>query len=155
MAENDQSRPGYRKDIGGEMLAEFLGTFVLILIGCASVAVAVAGLPGSGRQDVAFGPANWLIIVWGWGLAVVFGVYVAGGVTGAHINPAVTLAQAARGNFPLWKIVPYWFAQLVGGFVGAALVYAVYDWAINAYNLKAGTLRPQSLDTFAIFEIDI
>ncbi|WP_263249848.1 MIP/aquaporin family protein [Saccharopolyspora rosea] len=151
MAENDQSRPGYRKDIGGEMLAEFLGTFVLILFGCGSVALALAGLPGSGRQDTSFGPANWLIVAFGWGFAVVFGVYVAGGVTGAHINPAVTLAQAARGKFPAWKILPYWFAQLVGAFVGAALVYAVYSWAIDAYNVKAGTPRPDSLNSFAIF----
>ena len=46
----------------GEMLAEFFGTFVLIAFGCGSVAVAVVGLPGSGRQSVAFGAANWLII---------------------------------------------------------------------------------------------
>src|SRR5699024_5338130 len=83
-----------RQNLGGEMMAEFLGTFVLVLLGCGSVAVALVGLPGSGRQTGDFGPANWLIIAWGWGLAVTFGVYVAGGVTGAHINPAVTLAWA-------------------------------------------------------------
>ncbi|GAA2791136.1 MIP/aquaporin family protein [Saccharopolyspora taberi] len=133
------------------MLAEFLGTFVLILLGCASVAVAVAGLPGSGRQEVAFGPANWLIIAFGWGFAVVFGVYVAGGVSGAHINPAVTLAFAVRRAFPWVKVVPYWIAQLVGAFLAAALVYSVYSWAIDAFNTKAGVARDQSLDTFAIF----
>ncbi len=93
-------RRGYREGIGGEMLAEFLGTFVLILLGVGSVAVAVVGLPGSGRQFVDFGPANWLIIAWGWGLAVVFGVYVAGGISGAHLNPAVTLAFTVRRDFP-------------------------------------------------------
>lgn len=82
------------------MCAEFLGTFVLILFGVGSVAVAVAGLPGSGRQTADFGPANWLIISWGWGLAVVFGVYVAGGISGAHLNPAVTLGFAVRRDFP-------------------------------------------------------
>src|SRR5438105_3735083 len=115
-----------RQSTGGELLAEFLGTAILIILGCGSVAVAVAGLPGSGRQTVSFGPANWLIISWGWGLAVVFGVYVAGGVSGAHINPAVTLAFALRRNFPWPKVLPYWAAQLVGAFAGAALVYAVY-----------------------------
>ena len=75
MAEHTQRRPGYREGLGGEMLAEFLGTFVLILLGCASVAVAVAGLPGSGRQEDPFGPGNWLIIAFGWGFAVVFGIY--------------------------------------------------------------------------------
>ena len=151
MAELKQRRPGYRQGLGGELLAEFLGTFVLILLGCASVAVAVAGLPGSGRQTDPFGPGNWLIIAFGWGFAVVFGVYVAGGVSGAHINPAVTLAFAVRRAFPWVKVVPYMIAQVVGAFVAAALVYSVYSWAIDAFNAKAGTTRGESLDTFAIF----
>ncbi|RRO16981.1 aquaporin family protein [Saccharopolyspora rhizosphaerae] len=151
MAEQEQRRPGYRAGLGGELLAEFLGTFVLILLGCASVAVAVAGLPGSGRQADSFGAANWLIVAFGWGFAVVFGVYVAGGVSGAHINPAVTLAFAVRRAFPWVKVVPYMLAQLVGAFVAAALVYSVYSWAIDAFNAKAGVARDQSLDTFAIF----
>ncbi|GAA4616232.1 MIP/aquaporin family protein [Saccharopolyspora hordei] len=151
MAEQGQRRHGYREGLGGELLAEFLGTFVLVLLGCASVAVAVAGLPGSGRQEDAFGPGNWLIISFGWGFAVVFGVYVAGGVSGAHINPAVTLAFAVRRAFPWLKVVPYVVAQLVGAFVAAALVFATYRWAIDAFNAKSGLARDQSLDTFAIF----
>ncbi|MER7080513.1 glycerol uptake facilitator protein [Saccharopolyspora kobensis] len=151
MAEQTKGRHGYREGLGGELLAEFLGTFVLILLGCASVAVAVAGLPGSGRQSDAFGAANWLIVAFGWGFAVVFGVYVAGGVSGAHINPAVTLAFALRRAFPWRKVVPYVFAQVVGAFLAAALVFATYSWAINAFNAKAGLPRDQSLDTFAIF----
>ena len=121
--------------LGGECLAEFLGTFVLIAFGCGSVAVAVAGLPGSGRQADAFGPANWLIIAFGWGFAVAFGVYICGGVSGAHLNPAVTLAFALRRGFSWAKVPAYWLAQLVGAFAAAALVYAVYRPAINAYNL--------------------
>ncbi|TDC89867.1 aquaporin family protein [Saccharopolyspora aridisoli] len=151
MAEQKQRRPGYGKGLTGELLAEFLGTFVLILLGCASVAVAVAGLPGSGRQSDPFGAANWLIIAFGWGFAVVFGVYVAGGVSGAHINPAVTLAFAVRRAFPWVKVVPYMLAQLVGAFAAAAVVYSVYSWAIDAYNAKAGVPRSESLDTYAIF----
>lgn len=133
------------------MAAEFLGTFVLILLGVGSVAVAVAGLPGSGRQTGDFGPANWLIISWGWGLAVVFGVYVAGGVSGAHLNPAVTLGFAARRDFPWRKVLPYWLAQVMGAFVAAALVYASYRWAIDAANTKAGVPRDKSLPTYSIF----
>ncbi|CAM5353356.1 MIP/aquaporin family protein [Streptomyces pseudogriseolus] len=144
-------RRGYREGIGGEMLAEFLGTFVLILLGVGSVAVSVVGLPGSGRQFVEFGPANWLIIAWGWGLAVVFGVYVAGGVSGAHLNPAVTLAFTVRRDFPLKKVPAYWLAQLCGAFVAAALVYACYHWAIDAANAKAGLPRDESLGTYSIF----
>ncbi|MFW6720716.1 MIP/aquaporin family protein [Streptomyces sp. MAR4 CNY-716] len=151
MAERIVRRRGYREGLGGEMAAEFLGTFVLVLLGVGSVAVAVAGLPGSGRQTGDFGPANWLIISWGWGLAVVFGVYVAGGISGAHINPAVTLGFAARRDFPWRKVLPYWLAQVVGAFVAAALVYATYRWAIDAANTKAGVPRDESLPTYSIF----
>ncbi|MCL2553617.1 MAG: aquaporin family protein [Actinomycetia bacterium] len=133
------------------MIAEFLGTFVLILFGVGSVAVAVVGLPGSGRQVVPFGAPNWLIISWGWGLAVVFGVYVAGGISGAHLNPAVTLGFAVRRDFPWRKVVPYWLAQLFGAFVAAALVYASYHWAIEFFDKKAGTPRDKSLTTYSIF----
>lgn len=151
MAERIARRRGYRAGIGGEMLAEFLGTFVLILLGVGSVAVAVVGLPGSGRQAAPFGAANWLIISWGWGLAVVFGVYVAGGISGAHLNPAVTLGFAVRRDFPWRKVLPYWLAQVVGAFVAAALVYACYRWAIDAFDAKAGLARDKSLSTYSVF----
>ncbi len=136
----------------GEMLAEFFGTFVLIAFGCGSVAVAVVGLPGSGRQSVAFGAADWLIIAWGWGLGVVFGVYVCAGISGGHINPAVTLAFALRRKFPWRKVPGYWLAQLVGAFAAAALVYAVYAAAIDASN-QANHIadRAHSLATYSIF----
>lgn len=141
-----------RQSTGGELLAEFLGTMVLILLGCGSVAVAVAGLPGSGRQTADFGPANWLIIAWGWGLAVTFGVYVAGGVSGAHLNPAVTLAFAIRRGFSWRKVVPYWLAQTVGAFVGAAVVYLAYHQAIAAYDAAQHIAsRQDSLSTYSIF----
>lgn len=143
---------GWRSGVGGEMAAEFLGTFVLIMFGLGAVAVAVVGLPGSARQSVPFGPANWVLIVLGWGLAVAFGVYVAGGISSAHINPAVTLAFAVRRGFPWRKVVPYWAAQLLGAFVAAALVYAVYRPAIAAYDIANNIAsRGQSKDTFAIF----
>jgi glycerol uptake facilitator protein len=140
-----------RSGLAGEMFAEFFGTFMLLLLGDGSVALAVAGLPGSGRQVSAFGPANWLIIIWGWGFAVTFAVYVAGGVSGAHLNPAVTLSFALRRGFAWVKVVPYWFAQVTGAFCGAGLVYAVYESAINWYNTTNHLTRPHSLSTFSIF----
>ncbi|HEX5113972.1 MAG TPA: MIP family channel protein [Pseudonocardiaceae bacterium] len=134
------------------MLAEFFGTFILIAFGCGSVAVAVVGLPGSGRQEVAFGAANWLIIAFGWGFAVVMGVYACAGISGGHINPAVTLAFALRRDFPWRKVPGYWLAQVVGAFAAAALVYAVYLSAINAFNGANNiTSRADSLGTFSIF----
>src|SRR3954447_6324560 len=87
----------------GELLAEFLGTFVLISFGCGVVAMAVAALPGSGRAatttTIFLAAGDWLLITWGWAMAVMLGVYVAGGVSGAHLNPAVTLAMAVRRGF--------------------------------------------------------
>ena len=149
-----RGKTGWRATVWGELLAEFLGTFVLLAFGAGVVAVAVVGLTESGRTLVIFqGAGGWLLITWGWCMAVVMGIYVAGGVTGAHINPAVTFAMAVRRVFPWKKVIPYWIAQTVGGFTGAALVYADYYHAINAWNLAHHVTRAASggLTTFSIF----
>jgi glycerol uptake facilitator protein len=141
----------------GECLAEFLGTFVLIAFGDGVVAMAVAGLPGSGRTQTAttifLGAGDWLLIAWGWALAVTFAVYVAGGVSGAHINPAVTLAFAARRDFPWRKVPGYIAAQVLGAFLGALLVYIVYKAAIDSFERANHITRgdPDSVPTFSIF----
>jgi glycerol uptake facilitator protein len=141
----------------GEVLAEFLGTFVLIAFGDGVVAMAVAALPGSGRTagpTIFFqGVGDWLLIAWGWAFAVAFGVYIAGGVSGAHLNPAVTLALAVRRRFAWRKVLPYWAAQVVGAFAGAALVYLVYHDAIDAFNKASKTTRDAAggLATYSIF----
>jgi glycerol uptake facilitator protein len=148
----------WRRTVWGELLAEFLGTLVLIAFGDGVVAMAVAALNQSGRGTQIFAASgDWLLIAWGWALAVTFGVYVAGGVSGAHINPAVTLALAVRRDFPWRKVIPYWVAQLVGAFVGAALVYLVYHQAIGSFeaakHITRGTLggAADSTPTFSIF----
>ncbi|HEY6761694.1 MAG TPA: MIP/aquaporin family protein [Baekduia sp.] len=137
------------------MAAEFLGTCVLILFGVGSVAMAVSALNQSGRGTKIFDASgDWLLITWGWGLAVVLGVYVAGGVTGAHLNPAVTLANAVRRGFPWAKVLPYCAAQVFGAFVGAAIVYFNYKSAIDSYNAAnhiASRSSPDGVTTFSIF----
>jgi glycerol uptake facilitator protein len=147
-------RLGWRQGTAGELLAEFFGTFLLICFGDGVVAMAVAALNQSGRGDKIFDASgDWLLIAWGWGFAVTFAVYVAGGVSGAHINPAVTLASALRRGFP-WKKVPsYWAAQVVGAFAGAALVYWVYHNAINSYEAANHITRgaANSVPTYSIF----
>ncbi|POB09420.1 MIP/aquaporin family protein [Sulfobacillus sp. hq2] len=148
-------KTGWRATTWGELLAEYLGTMVLLAFGAGSVAVAVVGLTMSGRTLVIFqGAGGWLLITWGWAMAVVMGIYVAGGITGAHINPAVTLAMALRGALPWKKVVPYWIAQTLGAFTGAAIVYVDYYPAINAWNAAHHVISrstPGGLTTFSIF----
>ena len=143
-----------RGGLWGECLAEFLGTFVLLMIGLGSVAMTVAALPGSGRTQgptaSLLGAGDWLVIAWGWAFAVAFGVYVAGGISGAHLNPAVTLAFAVRRGFKWNKVIPYWIAQVAGAFAGAAVVLLVYKDAIKAFE-DASTPAGHSVATFSIF----
>ena len=159
MTERDgNGRGGWRATVWGELLSEFLGTFVLIAFGDGVVAMAVAALNQSGRGTAIFAASgDWLLITWGWAMAVTFGVYVAGGVSGAHINPAVTVALAVRRGFPWAKVPSYVIAQLVGAFAGAALVYLVYHNAISSYEAAKGITRgalggtADSTATFSIF----
>ena len=110
----------------GELMAEFFGTFILVLGGDGVVAnVGLAPRLASQGYD-------WNTIAWGWGLSVMVAVYVAGGVTGAHINPAVTFAMAVKRGFAWAKVLPYWIAQVVGAFVGALGVYLVYQQGLVA-----------------------
>ncbi len=109
----------------GEMAAEFAGTLILILFGVGVVAQVVSG--GS-----AGGLGNHNSIAWGWGLGVTFGIYVAGRLTGAHLNPAVTLALALFRDFSWSKVAPYALAQTAGAFVAALIVRAAYNDTLSA-----------------------
>ncbi len=136
------ARRGWRAGVLGECLAEFLGTLVLIAFGTGVVATAVAALNQSGRGTSPFvASGDWLLITCGWAAAVTLGVYVAGGVSGAHLNPALTIALALRRGFPWGRVVPYAIAQTAGAFVGAALVYVNYADAIRAYEGAQGLVR--------------
>src|SRR5262245_25772206 len=118
-----------RNTLAAELLAEFLGTFTLLLFGLGVVAHfvlrnSIGGVPVGANTFGSFETVNWA-----WGLGVVLGIYVAGGISGAHINPAVTLALAVRRGFAWAKVLPYWTAQLSGAFVAALLVrWNFYEW---------------------------
>jgi len=103
-----------------ELLAEVFGTFILILLG--DGVVANVGL----APRLAASAYNWNTIVFGWCFAVVVAVYTVGGVSGAHINPAVTLALAVKRAFPWAKVIPYMIAQMIGAFLGALGVFLAY-----------------------------
>jgi len=142
-----------RTGLLGDLGAEFLGTFVLIAFGDGVVAMAVAGLNQSGRGMKIFDASgDWLLITWGWAIAVTMGVYVAGGVTGAHLNPAVTFAFAVRRAFPWSRVPAYWLAQVLGAFVAAALVFIVYYAAIGSWE-QANHVTRGSLGSFVTYSI--
>lgn len=108
-----------------EALAEFLGTFVLLVFGSAVVA-----------QVVLSGNANgtYISINIAWGLAVTMAIYVSAGVSGAHLNPAVTLALAVHRGFAWSKVVPYCLAQVAGAFAGAAVTFLTYREAFSHFD---------------------
>ena len=109
-----------KNSLMGELVGEVFGTFILILLG--DGVVANVGL----APRLAAPAYNWNTIVFGWSLAVLIAVYVSGGVSGAHLNPAVTLALAVKRGFPWGKVIPYMIAQIVGAFLGALGVYLCY-----------------------------
>jgi glycerol uptake facilitator protein len=106
-----------------ELVAEFLGTFVLIMFGAGVVAMVIL-FPTKNPGEIIHG--GFTNITLGWGLAVTMGIYVAGKISGAHLNPAVTLALAVFRKFPWAKVLPYCLAQTAGAFAAAALVFWNY-----------------------------
>ena len=116
-----------RKALLGELISEAVAIFIVISFGCS-----VAGM------YILYDPSPYKTAYWGvcitWGMAVSISIYVTGAVSGTHANPAVTLSLAVYRGFP-WKKVPlYWAAQVVGAFLGAALVYALYYTVIDHFN---------------------
>lgn len=109
-----------RNSLSAQLFAEFVGTTVLILFGDGVVANVVFG------TRLGAGGYNWDTITLGWAFAVVMAVYVAGGITGAHINPAVTLAAILHKSIAVSTGLLYMVAQVVGAFFGALLVYILY-----------------------------
>lgn len=120
-----------RRGLLAELIAEFIGTMLILLFGAGVVAMVVLFAKGEPGEVVNGGYTNITI---GWGLGVMFGVYAAGRVSGAHLNPAVTLAFALFRGFPWAKTLPYAAAQTLGAFAGAAIVYFNYRPAFAAFD---------------------
>jgi len=113
--------------------SELLGTFLLVLFGTGSVATAVAiGAPVGLFQVAA---------VWGLGLTVA--IFLTAHHSGAHLNPAITLAFAAFGGLPLRRVPGYIAAQFIGAFIAAATVFVVFGGAIEAFEKSNGIVRGQ------------
>ncbi len=127
----------------GECLAEFIGTGLLIFFGVGCVAALVLTGAEFGQWEVS--------IVWGFGVAIA--IYCTAGVSGAHINPAVTIALAAFHGFDKQKVLPYIVAQMAGAFCSAALVYGLYSNLFTDYEILHNFTRSSeaALSTAGIF----
>ncbi|KAG2177837.1 hypothetical protein INT43_003084 [Umbelopsis isabellina] len=132
-----------------EPLSEFLGTLVLIVLG--------EGVEAQVRLFESK-TGGWTSIVFGWAFAVMCGIYVSGGVSGGHINPAVTLCFAMFRDFPWRKVPIYIFAQIFGAFIGAAIVFGNYRKGFTKFagEGKYTVTGPnQTAEVFATYPNDI
>ena len=113
---------------------EFVGTFLLVFFGCGSVCAAVT----TGAQVGVFQVA----IVWGLGIATA--IYLTGALSGAHLNPAVTVSMAVWSSFPKGRVLPYVVAQVCGAFVASAVLYFVFGDALRVFEKANGIIRGQA-----------
>jgi len=127
----------------GQCIAEFIGTGLLIFFGVGCVAALVLTGASFGQWEIS--------IMWGMGVAIA--IYCTAGVSGAHINPAVTIALAVFHGFEKRKVLPYILAQLSGAFCSAALIYALYSNLFSDYEIAHNFLRSSeaALSTAGIF----
>lgn len=131
------SQPQHRLSIC--VAAELVGTFLLVFFGLGAVhsAVVTGSLTGLWQVGVV------------WGIAIMIAAYTIGGVSGAHINPAITIALASWRLFPRQRVVPYVVAQLVGAFLAAAALYVLFEPHLAAHEKALGVTRgsPESIVT--------
>jgi glycerol uptake facilitator protein len=122
-----------RRGLPAWMVGEFVGTFVLVFFGCGSVCAAVT----TGAQVGVFQVA----IIWGLGIATA--IYLTAALSGAHLNPAVTVSLAAWGGFPKGRVLGYIATQTAGAFVSAAVLYLIFGGAIAEFEAKNKIVRGQ------------
>lgn len=129
------------KKLTRECIAEVVGTFILVFFGCGSVAVDVIGGVGLGLFQVA------MI----WGLGVSLAIYSTGAISGAHFNPAVTIAIAVyrKKEFPGGKVFPYILSQLLGAFISAALLFFIFQNVIAEFEVSHNITRGEAGSQFS------
>jgi glycerol uptake facilitator protein len=116
------------------VVGEFVGTFLLVFFGCGSVCAAVTTGAAEGVFQVA--------IVWGVGIATA--IYLTAALSGAHLNPAVTISLAAWGGFPWKRVAGYITVQLAAAFVSAAFLYVIFGGALAEFEAKKGISRGET-----------
>lgn len=113
------------------LIGEYIGTFILVFFGVGAVNAAVVTGAQAGLWQVA--------VVWAFGVSL--GIYTAGSLSGAHINPAITAAFAIFDRFPWSRVVPYWIAQIAGAACASLVLYAMFSDAIIEFERAHGLLR--------------
>ncbi|HEX8372721.1 MAG TPA: MIP/aquaporin family protein [Chthoniobacterales bacterium] len=116
------------------MVGEFFGTFLLVFFGCGSVHAAVL----MGAQVGVF----QIAIVWGLGIATA--IYLTGALSGAHLNPAVTLSMAVWSTFPKKRVIPYVIFQMLGAFLACAVLFGIFGDSLKVYEATNGIIRGQA-----------
>lgn len=129
-----EPEPGRQARLGGALAAEAIGTFLLLFVGTGTVVAVTLPDPD--------GAANLATVSIAFGVAVVVAVYAFGPLSGAHINPTVTVALAAVGRFPWRAVAPYLAAQLTGGVLGSLSVWALFGADARAAPLALGATAP-------------
>ena len=129
-----------KKGTMAQYMAEFFGTFFFVTIGLGSVAVMVLDM-----SDIDY---PFMAVCWGGGITLA--IYMVGSVSGAHMNPAVTVATALFGGFDRRKVFGYIVAQIIGAFCAAAVIYLVFSARIDAYEAANGWVRGTSGGTGAM-----
>ncbi|CAE6462714.1 unnamed protein product [Rhizoctonia solani] len=147
-----QPRTSSVRSIIRELSAEFIGTMLFMIIG---LGVNCQSTLTSSPQVSSTPKGNYATVSLAWGTGLALGAWVSSGISGGHLNPAVTLVQAIFRGFS-WKKVPgYMLAQVLGACVGAALIYANYHIAINIYEGGVGVRSvPGTASLFATFPAD-
>lgn len=120
--------------LGGLFIAELIGTYILIFFGCGAVHASVAFGAQSGLWQVA--------IVWG--IAIMLAIYAIGSISGAHINPAITVAMAIWRGFPRRQVLPYIAAQVAGAFLAAATLFFLFGAQLSELERVKGVTRGQA-----------
>jgi glycerol uptake facilitator protein len=122
------------RELIGELISEAMAMVIIIGFGCSCAAMYIL-----------YDPSPYKNAYWGvcatWGLATCIAIYVTGAVSGTHANPAVTLSLAVYRGFSWKKVLPYCLAQVVGAFIGAAIVYALYYTVIDNFNAAQQLVR--------------
>lgn len=120
-----------KKKLIGECLAEFIGCLTFILIGCGAVA-------SSSLTAISFSQWEMSII---WGIGVTIAIYLVGSISGAHLNPAVTISLAIHRNFDKRKIIPYIAAQTLGCFSAATIIYLIFNPFFKSFESANNIIR--------------